>query len=133
MDKNLSRLFELYKQVLLAHISTKALYSQFHEKSESFYGTLFDVFHTIAEKRVDNGIDVLDDEEETVQATYDAIEEAKTIIETMIKDKSNSVGMDNLLRGLADRLEFDCGNARAFIEEEKDEEENEPNEKETGK
>jgi hypothetical protein len=120
MDKNLARLFELYKIVLLNHISTKASYSQFHEKSASAYEALFDAFHSIAEKRVDCEIDILDDEEGVVQGTYDAIEEAEKIIETMTK-QNNSIGMDNLLRGIADRLEGVCGDMRAFVSEEADE------------
>lgn len=115
MDK-LSRLFDIYKLVLLAHIGTKTTFSQFHDKSESFYELLFEVFHTISEKRQDTWTDKPADEEKVTQEVYDAIEEAKSIIEWMIKE-SNSVGMDNLLRGLADKLEFACGDARAFIEE----------------
>lgn len=100
----------------MAHIQTKTTNSQFHEKSQEFYELLFDVFHNISEKRVDIELDTVPDDEESIKRAYDAIEEAKTIIESMVKD-DNSVGMDNLLRGLADKLEFACGNARAFTEE----------------
>ena len=41
------------------------------------------------------------------QKTYDAIEDTKEILEAMI-DKKNSVGMDNLLRGLVDKLDSAC-------------------------
>lgn len=118
---NLARLTAIYLKVLQNHIATKATYSQFHEKSESFYDTLFDVVHSIWEKRVDLWLDTILDEETIVQETYALIEEAKNLVYDMIKEK-NSVGMDNLLRWFADKLEFDCGNARAFIEEETDEE-----------
>ena len=118
---NLARLTAIYLKVLQNHIATKATYSQFHEKSQEFYETLFDIIHSIWEKRVDIWLDTIDDEETIVQETYDLIEEAKGIIESMVKDK-NSIWMDNLLRGLADKIEFDCGNARAFISEESDEE-----------
>lgn len=116
----MNRLFELYKQVLLAHIQTKTTCPLFHEKSADFYELLFDVFHEISEKRQDNEVDAPGNEEALIQSTYDAIEEAKSIVEGMVKEK-NSVGMDNLLRGLVDKLEFACGNARGFIEEEKEE------------
>jgi DNA-binding ferritin-like protein len=121
---NLARLTAIYLKVLQNHIATKTTYSQFHEKSESFYDTLFDVVHSIWEKRVDLWLDTTSDEETIVQETYGLIEEAKNIVYDMIKEK-NSIWMDNLLRWLADKLEFDCGNARAFIEEETDEESNE--------
>lgn len=120
MDR-IERLFELYKQVLLAHIQTKTVEPLFHEKSEAFYELLFDVFHTISEKRQDNETDEPGDCDILIQETYDNIEEARKIVEEMVKE-NNSIGMDNLLRGLSDKLEFACGNARAFIEEEKEEE-----------
>ena len=122
MNKNLQRLLEIHNEVLIKHIETKTVFSQFHEKTEAMYETLFDTFHQIAEKRQDIEVDSPADEETAPQEVYDLIEEAKTIVEAMVKEK-NSVGMDNLLRGLVDKLEFQCGNARAFINEEKDEEE----------
>ena len=97
MDKNIARLFEIYKLILLAHIETKTVFSQFHEKSQEFYETLFEVFHTISEKRQDLGIDDPADEETIAQETCDNIDEAKKIVCDMIKGK-NTVGMDNLLR-----------------------------------
>ena len=115
----MDRLFQLYKIVLLAHIRSKTVDSVFHAKSEEFYELLFEVFHTISEKNQDMGVDPAGNEDLLIQQTYDAIEEAKTIVESMVKDK-NSVGTDNLLRGFADKLEFACGNARAFIEDEKE-------------
>jgi len=115
----MDRLFQLYKTVLLAHIRTKTTDQLFHQKSEWFYELLFEVFHTISEKNQDIGVDKAGDCDILAQQAYDAIEEAKTIVESMVKDK-NSVWMDNLLRWLADKLEFACGDARAFIEEEKE-------------
>lgn len=121
----MDRLFQLYKTVLLAHIQTKTTESQFHEKSQEFYELLFEVFHLISEKRVDLELDEVKDCDILIQDTYNAIEEAKTIVYDMVKE-DNSIGMDNLLRGLADKLEGACGNSRAFIKEE--EEEYEPKE-----
>jgi len=80
MDKKLQQLFEIYKTILIAHITTKTTDSQFHEKSEGWYNLMFDVFHTIAEKRQDLQID--SPVSETVyNDVYDSIEKAKTIIE----------------------------------------------------
>jgi len=53
MEKNLTRLNAIYNKVLQNHLATKACYSQFHEKTESTYETLFDIIHSIGEKRVD--------------------------------------------------------------------------------
>lgn len=112
----MNELFNLYRAVLIAHIGTKTTYSQFHEKSEGWYELLFEVFHSIAEKRQDIEIDKPLDEEKIVQETYDNIEKAKKLVESMIKEK-NSPGMDNLLRWLVDKLEWACGDSRSFIEE----------------
>lgn len=122
--ENLERLFALYKTVLLAHIGTKTTESQFHEKSEGFYELLFDVFHLVSEKRQDVGTDEPTDCSAAIESTYSALEEAKSVLEAMVKEK-NSVGTDNLLRGLLDRLETACGDARAFVTEEEEEDETE--------
>jgi DNA-binding ferritin-like protein len=114
-----TRLFDLFKVILLAHIQTKVTCTLFHEKSQDFYELLFDCFHQISEKKQDIEQDKPGNEEELVKATYSALEEAKSIIAKMVEE-DNSIGMDNLLRGLHDKLEFACGNARGFIEEEKE-------------
>lgn len=116
----MEELFSLFKQVLIAHIETKTTCPTFHDKSQEFYELLFDVFHQISEKRQDTEEDMPQMEETLIQQTYDNIEKAKLIIEWMVKEK-NSIWMDNLLRWLADKLEFACGNARAFINEENEE------------
>jgi hypothetical protein len=112
VDEN--RLFDLFKAVLLAHIGTKTVDSQFHSKSEGFYTVLFDAFHQIKEKEQDTEDDKPMDLEEAAQTAYDSLEKAKEIIDGMICEK-NKPGMDNLLRGLYDKLEFACGDARAFL------------------
>jgi hypothetical protein len=114
----MEKLFELFKVVLLAHIKTKTVDSLFHEKSQAFYELLFDCFHQISEKEQDISPN-MEDAEPLISDTYDALEEAKTIIEKMVKN-DNTIGMDNLLRGLADKLEFACGNALALVKEEKE-------------
>lgn len=115
----MDRIFEIYKQILSAHIKTKTTCPLFHEKSADFYELIFDIFHTISEKRQDIEIDMTWDEEVLKRQTYDNLEEVKSIIESMINANKN-IGMDNLLRGLMDKLDFACGNARWFIEEEKE-------------
>lgn len=115
-----TKLFELYKKVLIAHIESKTTYSQFHEKTQEFYELLFECFHSISEKKQDLGLDKPTDDETLTKQVYDSLEEAKSYLETMIKWK-NSVWMDNLLRGLCDKLENACWNAKAFIEEEQEE------------
>lgn len=121
----MDRLFELYKRVLIAHILTKTNKPLFHEKSAEFYELLFEIFHSISEKRQDIMVDAPGECDVLVKETYDSLEEAKKIIEGMVGEK-NSIGMDNLLRGLSDKLEFACGNARGFIEEENEEMEMKP-------
>ncbi len=120
MDKKVSQLFDLFKVVLVAHIETKTICTTFHPKSAEFYEILFDIFHQVAEKRQDIGEDEPADEETAIQDTYDALIEAKDILETMI-EWNNSVGMDNLLRWLLDSLEGKIGDCKAFLEEEKEE------------
>ena len=116
----MDKLFNLYKQVLLAHIATKTTEPLFHEKSEEFYELLFKCFHSISEKRQDNGLDYTGKCSIHIKNTYEALESAKEEIEKMISEE-NSTGMDNLLRWLADELESACGSARGFLEEEEEE------------
>ncbi len=120
MEKRLDEVFSLYKTVLLAHIGTKTDEPLFHEKSADFYEVLFKVFHLVSEKRQDVKADEPYDCEEAVNDSVSALERALEIVEDMVSEK-NTVGMDNLLRGLADELETHIGNARAFQEEEKEE------------
>lgn len=108
------RLFGLFEAVFSAHIKTKTTDSLFHEKSEEFYSVLFDAFHQISEKRQDLSEDSPIDCEEASAIAIDSLNEAKDIIEKMIKEK-NTVGMDNILRGLADRIESSIGNATPFV------------------
>lgn len=117
----MEKLFELYKRVLLSHIQTKTTHSQFHDKSESFYEAMFDVFHLLSEKRQDTWVDECEDDDVLIKDAYDAIEEAQSVLIKMTKE-TNTIGTDNLIRSLLDSIEGVCWNARAFICEEKDEE-----------
>lgn len=120
MDKKVSQLFDLFKVTFVSHIETKTICPTFHPKSAEFYEILFEIFHQVAEKRQDIGEDEPADEETAIQDTYDSLIEAKGILEAMVEE-NNSVGMDNLLRGLIDSLEGNIGDCKAFLEEEKEE------------
>lgn len=116
----MDQLFNLYRKLVLNHIKTKTICSQFHEKSESFYKLGFDVFHELMEKRQDLWLDSTADKESVYQDTYDTIMSIKTILEWMVKEK-NSIGMDNLLRGLVDKLDSACWLAQSLLKEEEEE------------
>jgi hypothetical protein len=126
----MERLFQLYKQVLIAHIQTKTVEPLFHEKSQDFYELLFDVFHSVSEKKQDIELDQPADCETAVNTTYDALIETKGILKDMIRN-NDSIGIDNLLRGLYDKLESACGTARGFVKEEQEETEVDTTEEET--
>lgn len=110
-------LLQLYVKMLKLHIATKTVDITFHQVSEWFYTLLFDVFHQIAEKRVDTQEDKPVDCEKAGKEAYDILEKAKDIIEDMIEE-SQTYGMDDLLRSHANSLETACGTARGFVEEE---------------
>lgn len=117
----MERLFGIFEQLLLLHIGTKTNDPLFHEKSAAFYQIVFDIFHEVSEKNQDIWEDKPVDCEEARQETYDLLEEAKELLEEMIEE-DNSYGKDNLLRWLVDKLEFQCWNAKGFIEEEEKDE-----------
>lgn len=116
----MDKLFQFYKRMLELHIGTKTTDIVFHKASEDFYSTLFDCFHQISEKEQDIKLVNPIDCDVASKEAYDLIEQAKEEIESMIEEK-NTPWMDNLLRALVDKLEFDCGTARGFLEEEDDE------------
>lgn len=120
----MNNLFEAYKRVLEAHIYTKTKDPVFHDKSAWFYELLFEVFHSISEKKqdIETWKDV--DCDFLKQRTYDDIEMVKNELIKYI-ELNESVGMDNLLRWLVDKLESACWTARSFVKEEEEEEENE--------
>lgn len=113
-------LFSAFKNLLDIHIAVKTSYPLLHEHTEKAYELAFDCFHQISEKRQDLQLDKSMDDEEVVKQAYKDMEDLKQALYDMVKEK-NSVGMDNLLRGLADRAESICGDLRGFVEQEKDE------------
>ena len=128
----MEELFNIYKQMLLIHIGTKTNDLLFHQASEKFYETLFDIFHQTSEKRQDTEEDDPTNCEDARASAYNLLDKAKTIVESLIKSKT-TVGMDNLLRGFIDKLEFDIGTARGltmqYIDEQKKDQEAESTEK----
>ena len=113
-------LFSAFKNLLDIHIAVKTSYPLLHEHTEKAYELAFDCFHQISEKRQDLQLDKSMDDEEVVKQAYKDMEDLKQALYDMVKEK-NSVGMDDLLRGLADRAESICGDLRGFVEQEKDE------------
>lgn len=118
----MDKLFKLYKSMLDIHIQTKTIDKVFHEATADFYELLFSLFHEISEKRQDIEMDKPANCEEAKNEAYDLLEKAKIELEELINEE-NTFWMDNLLRGLYDKLEFACWTARGFLprmEDEKD-------------
>ncbi len=137
------KLFGLYEEMLGLHIWTKTNDLVFHKASEWFYGTLFDVFHGISEAMQDSKMASPVDCDTAKKRSYEILMEAKSLVEAMVNENKD-IAVDNVLRGLVDKLWFDCGTARGFsdwkkespveVKEESNEEESEseePEEKET--
>jgi len=116
----MEKLLSLHNLLLKLHIKTKTVCSQFHEKSAAWYEFAFDVFHELAEKRQDLWLDAPTMEETAYQEYYDNLLLIRWILESMVKEK-NSIGMDNLLRGKLDELEWHIWDAKAFLSEDKEE------------
>jgi hypothetical protein len=114
-ESKLDRIFRLFRSVLDAHIGTKGVDSLFHEKSAAFYEAIFSAYHLISEKEQDIEQSKPIDCQKAAETAYGALEEAKGIVEDMVKD-NDGIGMDNLLRGIVDKLESSCGDARAFTD-----------------
>lgn len=114
--------FNSYVKLVTAHIRTKTEEPVFHEKSAAFYEAMFEVLHEIGEKSEDVGMPIAEEKECSVVAreVLDSLVSVKEAIEAQIA-KKNSVGTDNLLRGLVDKLEFQIGNAKALVDDEEEE------------
>lgn len=118
--KPYEKIGECFDSLLVNHIATKTSYPLLHEHTKKAYELAFDCFHKIGERMMDLDLkDPLDDDEAVEQA-YKDMEDLKQALYDMIKEK-NSVGMDNLLRGLADRAEDICGDLKGFLNTENEE------------
>lgn len=121
-NKDVQSVFDAFLAVFIDHVLTKTVDATFHEFSAKAYETLFSVAHKIAERRQDLGLDKHEDCADAAISTIEAIEKAKETVEKMVKE-TNSVGLDNLLRGIVDELEGLHGNAQAFLAKEEEAEE----------
>lgn len=125
----MDKLSELYDEMLNLHIGTKTNDTVFHTASEGFYETLFDVMHQSKEAMQDSKQAKPVDAKMARKRAYEIIEEAKSIVEGMV-NSNKDMAVDNVLRGLVDKLGFDCGSARALCPCNKDAMQEEPAEEE---
>jgi len=105
-----------YIEMLTIHIDTKTMDTRFHEQTEEFYETLFEVAHKIGEKHVDLGGKLEDSNlEQKQQQAHDIIVNLKKEIESYNKNSEVSLGTEDLLGTLASDLEDAEGSSRAFL------------------
>lgn len=99
------------------HFSNKCIWDPvFHEYLTGLYDFAFSVRHRIAERMSDLDAPILNkSKEEFRKEAYDIIEWLKVQIEEFIWKDKPTIWTDNLLRWIADELENECGNTRAFL------------------
>ena len=97
------------------HIKTKTTDTVFHKESLFFYETLFDVFHDAKEAMQDSKQESGIDGKEARAKSYKLLEEAKSILESMV-NSNKDIAVDNVLRGLVEKLWFQCGSSRALCD-----------------
>lgn len=115
MDKQLQRVFAIYKRLLEIHILTKTTDKNwFHKDTEDAYNNAFDVFHKIKELNQDIEVDTPDTVEAVAEQAYMLQEELSSIIKEFVKSNKD-IAMDELLRGLALSTAGICGNLRKHI------------------
>ena len=112
---NCDKVFDLYKDMLNLHIGTKTNDIVFHQASASFYETLFAAFHDAKEALQDSKQESAINAKEARAKSYKLLMEAKSILESMVNENKD-IAVDNVLRGLVDKLWFECGTARGFCE-----------------
>lgn len=119
----LQLILKLYVESLKIHIGTKTKDKVFHEFTQEVYESLFEVFHTLAEKLedIEKWEYTIDDCDTSKKRIYDIIEEIKKEVD---ENKGKyTTWFDNLARWLVDKLETLCGSVRSFIENEDKEDE----------
>ena len=115
--KNLhEKAIKAYIDMLTIHIDTKTTDQTFHEKTEEFYETLFEVAHAIWEKYVDLGWSL----EQT--SLDDKKKQANKIITNLRKEIENyknnnevSLWTEDLLWSLANSLESNEWTSVSFL------------------
>lgn len=113
----------LYKEALKAHnemlelhIDTKTMWAGFHNESEAFYETLFNVAHQIWEKYVDLGWKLEEEklEEKKIRAN-EIISNLRKKVESYAKDNEISLWTEDLLWSLANNLESIEWTSKSFL------------------
>lgn len=123
MEKLYNELMDAFEELFEIHTSTKATDYTVHKATEPLYTGVLELAHKVAERMADKKEPILtEDCDVLAKRAYDATERVKTALEAAVKEK-NSVGTDNLLRGLVDEAESLCGIAASIVEEEDEEDE----------
>lgn len=123
----MDKLLQNYISSFNTHVGTKTTDIVLHEFLAKVYEFNFNALHTISEKRQDLGMDESIDCDVAAEEMMKVLESEKAILEGMIEE-NNSYGMDDLLRGLMNELEWLIGAAQGFVKEEEIEDETETEE-----
>lgn len=111
-----TKALQAYIEMLEIHIDTKTTDIVFHQTTEKFYETLFDIAHSIWEKHVDLwGTLRTDTLEDKKQKAYDIITNLKKELEDYKRNHEISLGTEDLLGSLANDLEDIQGTSKAFL------------------
>ena len=122
MENN--RLLKIYIRMLVIHIQSLCTWTQYHKDTERAYETLFDTAHPILEMLQALWQEPTTDCEDSWQEAYDLIEEAKGIVEELVR-WNKDLGYDNLLRGKLEDLNMLCGTFQQYTFKQEDEEQTE--------
>jgi hypothetical protein len=115
MDKQLQRVFAIYKRLVEIHILTKTTDKNgFHKDTEDAYENAFDVFHKIKELNQDIEVDTPEEVSKVASEAYELQEEVSGIVKELVKTNSD-IAMDELLRGLSLSTAGICGSLRKHI------------------
>lgn len=105
-----------YLEMLEIHIDTKTTDLVFHEKTADFYEKLFEVAHKIGERYVDlDGSLRTDTLAEKKKRANELIANLRKDIEKYQATTDTTLGVDDLLGGLADDLEDIEGTSKGFL------------------
>jgi len=116
MEKIFQKALEAHKAMLLLHIDSKTLDHDFHQATESFYEGLFDVAHQLGEKHVDLWSHHEPSNIKTKkQQAFDTIKKLREEIESYSRENKLTLGTEDLLGSLANKLEDMQWSAKSFI------------------
>lgn len=99
------------------HFSNKCTDPVFHEYLAGLYEFAFSVRHRLAERMADLDAPVIGakSKQEFRKEAYDIIEWLKVQIEEFIWKDKPTIWTDNLLRGIADEMEWHLGNTKPYL------------------